>query len=89
VRRLPTLLLGAVLFGSLSAEACQDSSHQDTKQPPQRNFNKAPADHVILFQDEFPTVATKCAGFDHYRVWVVSHTKTDVQPVIMTDESCP
>jgi hypothetical protein len=81
-------LLGGLLLSSPALSAC-DASHQDAPQPRAANIDRTAPDHVIAFQDEFPNVSTKCAGFGHYRLWVTSHSKNDVPPVVMTDESCP
>jgi len=83
--------LAALAGGGLCAAALAacDASHQDAPQPRAANIDTTAPDHLVVFQDEFPNVSTKCAGFGHYRVWVTSHSKNDVPPVIMTDERCP
>ena len=86
---LATIAAGGLFFVATTAISACDESHQDAPQPRPAAINARAPDHVVLFQDEFPNVSTKCAGFGHYRVWVTSHTKTDMPPVIMTDESCP
>jgi len=86
--RIWTILLVGLIGFALMGSTC-DETHVDSRQPDRRNVDTTAPDHVIAMPDEFPNVATKCAGFDHYRVWVVSHTKDDVTPQITTDEKCP
>jgi hypothetical protein len=86
-RKLIVLAAGAAFFVAAGASSC-DENHVDAKGRT-LDVNTRPADHVIAMPDEFPNVATKCAGFEHYRIWVVSHSKDDVAPVIMKDEACP
>src|SRR4051812_651251 len=43
---------------------------------------------VINYPNQFANVAHKCDGHGH-RVYVVTHSKTDVAPVVVTDPTCP
>ena len=43
---------------------------------------------IINFPDQFANVATKCDGHGH-RIYVVTHAKSDVEPVVIDDPSCP
>lgn len=45
---------------------------------------------VTFAPDGFPNVASQCSPFvPHERVYVVTHSHTDVAPVIVSDERCP
>jgi hypothetical protein len=77
-----------IIILALALSGCA-SDKQDAHHPPNRTVNTSAPDHVVAMPDTYPNVATKCAGFGHYRVWVVTHTVSDTQPVIQTDESCP
>jgi hypothetical protein len=43
---------------------------------------------VINFPNQFANIAHKCDGQGH-RVYVVTHSKTDVPPVVIADPTCP
>ena len=44
---------------------------------------------IIQAPDKFGNIATKCNPFDPgTRLYIVTHSKTDVQPVIVVDEGC-
>lgn len=81
------LCVGGLFFLATGASSC-DSNHVDAHNGPSSTIDRSPA-RIVAMPDQFPNVATKCAGFGHNRVWVVSHTKDDVTPQITTDESCP
>lgn len=67
--------------------ACQ-TSKLDANQPSAGNVERS-APKIVAFSDDFPNVATKCAGFGNYRIWVTSHVNTDTSPTLTTDEKCP
>jgi hypothetical protein len=43
---------------------------------------------ILNYPDGFPNVAIKCDGHGH-RVFVSTHDKTDSQPTVVDDPSCP
>ncbi|MBC6458820.1 hypothetical protein [Actinomadura sp. HBU206391] len=72
----------------LALSACSGFSNE-------RGWGDAPvskrddsAAEVINYPNQFGNVAHKCDGHGH-RVYVVTHAKSDVAPVVVTDPSCP
>ena len=44
---------------------------------------------IINMPDGYPNIATKCNPFEPgTRIYVVTHSKSDVQPVIVDDPAC-
>jgi hypothetical protein len=92
-----TLIAGSLFFLATGASSC-DSNHVDANNSTKQDIDRTPA-HILAMPDEFPNIATKCAlngpnaadrkGLHHKRVWVTSHTKDDVAPVITDDPVCP
>jgi hypothetical protein len=76
------------LFALASTFASCSDVKQDSSVPPQSDIDTT-APKVIAMPDDYPNVATKCAGFAHKRVWVTTHVKTDTPPTITDDPECP
>ena len=78
------IFIGApVLLG-----ACGSNDDKGLGDAPIGNRNDTPAD-VINMPDGYPNVATKCNPYQPgTRIYVVTHSKTDVVPVIVADTTC-
>lgn len=74
----------AALF-ALALTGCGSDS-RGTGDAPAHQLPKQAVD-VYPMPDGFPNVATLCDGHGH-RLYVTSHTKTDVPPTVITDASC-
>jgi len=83
VRRLAAIATVAVL-----AVGCSGYNNARGKgDAPVAGSDDSPA-QIINMPDGFPNVATKCDGHGH-RIFVSTHDKTDSQPTVVTDPSCP
>lgn len=79
-------VLGAVAFMPLLT-GCGDSRGYGDAPVEGRAGDDTPA-KVYNFPNGYPNVATKCDGLGH-RLYVVTHSKTDPPPVVITDPTCP
>jgi hypothetical protein len=79
------LLAGAALVAVVgsTAGACGAKGTGDAPVEPVSSQNNNPA-HIINMPDGFPNVAFKCDG--KVGIYVVSHAKTDVAPVIVQND---
>jgi hypothetical protein len=53
---------------------------------PVSSTDDSPAE-VVNFPDQFANIAMKCDGHGH-RLYIVTHTSTDVPVVVITDPAC-
>lgn len=68
--------------------ACGANDERGRGDAPVGRFDDTPAD-VINMPDDYPNVATKCDPYQPgKRIYVVTHNKTDVQPLIVDDPAC-
>lgn len=73
---------------SFGATACFGSDNGTGDAPVAAGSSDRPW-NVIQAPDGFANLATQCNPVvPGTRIYVVTHSKTDVQPLIVTDESC-
>jgi hypothetical protein len=80
-----------ILGGLLTACGSGEGSYLDN-----RGWGDAPVStrddggsHIVNSPDQFPNVAMKCDGKYGYMVFTVTHSTTDVGPVVIPDPRCP